>query len=197
MSSSRLYLRKIFYMRVQFLKSTVKDFPPPDRPEVVFVGRSNVGKSSLINMITGKNIARVSKEPGRTRMINYFLLEDKVYLVDVPGYGFAKVPKEEQERWRTMMERYFRERKENIKMVFLLIDSVVGVQRLDEGMIEWLQYVGIPFTVVLTKTDRARQKDLSRTLKQVKNYVGESAIILSSAKEGKGKKEILSRIFSQ
>jgi len=182
-------------MKVRFIKSSEKDFPPADRPEVVFVGRSNVGKSSLINMITGRNIARVSKEPGRTRMINYFLLEDRIYLVDVPGYGFAKVPRQEQERWKRMMENYFRERKENIKMVFVLIDAVVGVQRLDEQMLEWLQYLGIPFTVVLTKTDKATQKELSRTLKEVKRYVGEGAIVLSSAKEGKGKKEILSRIL--
>lgn len=183
-------------MKVKFLKSTVKEFPPADLPEVVFVGRSNVGKSSLINMITGRNIARVSKEPGRTRMINYFLLDDRVYLVDVPGYGFARVPREEQDRWRKMMENYFRERKENIRMVFVLVDSVVGVQPLDERMIEWLEYLGIPFTVVLTKTDKAKQKEISKTLKQVRNYVGDQAIILSSAKEGKGKKEILSRIFS-
>ena len=182
-------------MKVRFLKSTEKDFPPPDLPEVVFVGRSNVGKSSLINMITGRNVARVSKEPGRTRMINYFLLDDKVYLVDVPGYGFAKVPRREQERWRRMMENYFEERKENIRMVFLLIDSVVGVQPLDEKMMEWLEFFGIPYTVVLTKTDKASQKEVSNTLKQVRNYVGEQAIILSSAKEGKGKREILSRIF--
>lgn len=182
-------------MKVKFLRSTVRDFPPADKPEVVFVGRSNVGKSSLINMITGKNIARVSKEPGRTRMINYFLLEDKVYLVDVPGYGFARVPKEEQEKWKRMMENYFQERKDNIKMVFVLIDAVVGVQRLDEQMLEWLQYLGIPFTVVLTKTDKAKQRELSRTLKEVRRFVGEGAIVLSSAKEGKGRKEILSRIL--
>ncbi len=182
-------------MKVKFLKSTVKDLPPPDRPEVVFVGRSNVGKSSLINMVTGRNIARVSKEPGRTRTINYFLLEDSVYLVDVPGYGFARVPKEEQERWKEMMERYFTERKDNIRMVFLLVDAVAGLQRLDRQMVEWLELIGVPFTVVLTKTDKASQREISRTLRQVRELVGESAIILSSAKEGRGKKEIISRIF--
>jgi GTP-binding protein len=184
-------------MRVRFLKSTADDFPPPDFPEVVFVGRSNVGKSSLINMVVGRNVARVSKDPGRTRMINYFLLEDRVYLVDVPGYGFARVPKEERERWRKMMENYFRERKENIKMLFLLIDSVAGVQRLDEQMIGWLEFYGIPFTVVLTKTDKATQREISDTLRQVRRFVGEGAIILSSAKEGRGRKEILGRILGQ
>ncbi len=184
-------------MKVEFVKSTVKDFPPCDRPEVVFVGRSNVGKSSLINMIVGKNIARVSKEPGRTRMINYFLLEDKIYLVDVPGYGFAKVPLKEQNKWKKMMENYFFHRKENIKMVFLLIDSLAGVQPLDEKMISWLRFIGVPFTVILTKTDKATQKELSGTLKQIKDYVGKEAVILSSAKEGKGKREILRRILSE
>ncbi|MDQ7039025.1 MAG: ribosome biogenesis GTP-binding protein YihA/YsxC [Aquificota bacterium] len=184
-------------MKVRFLKSTYDDFPPPEHPEVVFAGRSNVGKSSLINMVVGQNIARVSKDPGRTRMINYFLLEDTVYLVDVPGYGFARVPKEERERWRKMMENYFKERKDNIKLLFLLIDSVAGVQRLDERMVEWLQFYGIPFEVVLTKTDKATQKEIARTLSQVKRFVGDGAIILSSAKEGKGKREILGRILGR
>lgn len=182
-------------MKVSFVKSAVRDFPPEDKPEVVFVGRSNVGKSSLINMLVGRSIARVSKEPGRTRLINYFLLEEEVYLVDVPGYGFARVPKEEQERWKKMMERYFQKRKDNIKQVFLLVDSVVGPQKTDIQMIEWLEYLGIPFTVVLTKMDKAKQKELSRTLKEVKKLVGDGAIVLSSAREGRGKKEILSRVF--
>jgi GTP-binding protein len=182
-------------MRVKFLRSAVRDFPPPDRPEVVFVGRSNVGKSSLINMVAGKNIARVSKDPGRTRMINYFLLEDKVYLVDVPGYGFARVSKSLRESWRDMMENYFSERRDNIKMLFLLIDSVVGMQKLDDQMIEWVKFHNIPFTVVLTKTDKGTQRDISKTLKEVSRLVGKESIILTSAKEGKGRKEILKKIF--
>ncbi len=184
-------------MKVEFIKSTIKDFPAPDRPEVVFVGRSNVGKSSLINFLTGRKIARVSKEPGRTRTINYFLLEDKVYLVDVPGYGFARVPKREQERWKNMMENYFKQRKSNIKHLFLLVDSVTGPQSLDMRMIEWLEYIGVPFSVVLTKVDKASQKELSRTLKEVKKLVGEGAIVLTSSKEGKGKKELLGRILGE
>jgi GTP-binding protein len=184
-------------MRVEFLKATVKDFPPPDKPEVVFVGRSNVGKSSLINMITGRNIARVSKEPGRTRTINYFLLEGKVYLVDVPGYGFARAPKEEQERWKRMMENYFRARKDNIKQVFLLVDAVVGPQELDRQMIGWLEFIGVPYTIVLTKVDKARQRELSKTRREVRELVGEGAIVESSSKEGRGKREILSRIFAE
>lgn len=187
------YFKK--FMKVKFLGSFYEEFPPPDYPEVIFVGRSNVGKSSLLNMVVGAKVAKVSKEPGRTRAVNYFLLEDEVYLVDVPGYGYAKVSKEELNRWKKMMEKYFLERKDNIKMAFLLVDSVVGVQPQDEQMMEWFEYYGIPYTVVLTKIDKASQKDISRTLKQVKRYVGENAIVLSSAKEGRGKKELISRIF--
>ncbi|RUM31535.1 MAG: YihA family ribosome biogenesis GTP-binding protein [Aquifex sp.] len=183
-------------MKVKFLGSFFTEFPPPDYPEVVFVGRSNVGKSSLLNMVVGSKVAKVSKTPGRTRVVNYFLLDKKLYLVDVPGYGYAKVSKEEMERWREMMERYFKERKDNIKMAFLLIDAVAGVQPLDEQMIEWFEYYGIPFTVVVTKIDKASQSEIARTINQVKRFVGEGAIVLSSAKEGKGKKELLSRILN-
>jgi len=182
-------------MKVKFLGSFFDEFPPPDYPEVVFVGRSNVGKSSLLNMVAGSKVARVSKDPGRTRAVNYFLLDNKVYLVDVPGYGYAKVKKEEIKRWKDMMEKYFMERKDNIKMAFLLIDSVVGIQPLDEQMIEWFEYYGIPYTLVLTKIDKATQKDIAKTLNQAKRFVGDGGVILSSAKENRGKKELLSRIF--
>ena len=182
-------------MKVRFLGSFFKDFPDPVYSEVVFVGRSNVGKSSLINMVVGRRVARVSKDPGRTRSINYFLLDDRVYLVDVPGYGYAKGPKDEVARWKTMMENYFRLRKENIKRVFLLIDSVVGPQKTDVQMIDWLEFYGLPFVVVLTKTDKASQKEISSTLRKLKEFVSEGAIIKSSAKEGVGKKEILNLIF--
>ena len=182
-------------MQVRFLRSCDREFPPEDLKEVVFVGRSNVGKSSLINLVTGRSIARVSKEPGRTRMINYFVLDEKVYLVDVPGYGFARVPPGERQRWKRMMENYFSKRKGNIKILFLLIDSKVGPQRLDEEMIEWLRWMGIPFAVVLTKVDKAKQKELGRTLSRLKELAPETRIILTSAKEGKGKREILSLIL--
>ncbi len=182
-------------MQVRFLRSCEKDFPPEDLREVVFVGRSNVGKSSLINMIAGRSIARVSKEPGRTRMINYFVLDEKVYLVDVPGYGFARVPPRERQKWKRMMENYFSKREGNIKILFLLIDSKVGPQRLDQEMIEWIRWMGVPYAVVLTKVDKARQKDLGKTISKLKELSPEARIILTSAREGKGKREILSMIL--
>jgi len=183
-------------MEVSFLGSYFRSFPPKDKPEFVFVGRSNVGKSSLINMVTGREVARVSKEPGRTRAVNYFLLEKKVYLVDVPGYGFAKVSKRERDRWRSMMDHYFRQRKDNIAKVFLLIDGVVGVQKLDRVMIRWLRYERIPFVVVLTKSDKATQSEISRVLKGVRECAGSVNVILSSAKEGRGRKDIIKILFS-
>ncbi|MGB9873879.1 MAG: ribosome biogenesis GTP-binding protein YihA/YsxC [Hydrogenobacter sp.] len=158
-------------MRAEFLGSYTKDLPKDDSQEVVFVGRSNVGKSSLINMIVGKTIAKVSKEPGRTRAINVFLLEDYIKLVDVPGYGFARVSKEERESWKELMERYFSERKDYIKCVFVLIDSKVGPTELDRLMIEWLRHKGINHLAVLTKSDKADQKELSKSLKELKKLV--------------------------
>ncbi|NPA32964.1 MAG: YihA family ribosome biogenesis GTP-binding protein [Aquificae bacterium] len=183
-------------MKVKFVGSFREEFPPPDYPEVVFVGRSNVGKSSLLNMVAGAKVARVSKTPGRTRAVNYFLLNDEVYLVDVPGYGFARVNKEELQKWKQMMERYFKERKENIKLAFLLVDSTTGFTHLDEQMADWFEYYGIPYVVVLTKSDKASQSELSRAVAQAKKRVGEGALLITSAKEGRGKKELLSRILS-
>ena len=183
-------------MRVELVSSSIDAFPPKDRPEVVFVGRSNVGKSSLINLITGRNVAKVSKQPGRTRTVNFFLLENKLYLVDVPGYGFAKRSKEERNRWKVMMENYFTERKDNIKKVFQLIDALVGPQASDVQMMEWLSFMELPFTLVLTKADKATQREISRTIKEVKDRFPHVKRIISSAKEGKGKKEILAEMFS-
>jgi GTP-binding protein len=147
-------------MHVQFLKSVLKkdDLPKDNenRKEIVFVGRSNVGKSSLLNYLTGRNIAKVGKTPGRTRAINYFIWDFdgfKTYLVDLPGYGFARGDKKEIENWKRLIETYFRERKDRIALVLLLVDAKVGPTEQDIQMMDWLEYLGIPYTVVLTKTD--------------------------------------------
>jgi GTP-binding protein len=181
-------------MRVEFLGSYREDLPKDHFKEVVFVGRSNVGKSSLINMLVGEPVARVSKEPGRTRSINVFLLEGHIKLVDVPGYGFAKVSKAERESWKRLIESYFRERRQNIRCVFVLIDSKVGPTDLDKLMIEWLRHMHIPYKVILTKTDKASQKELSKSLELLK-VLGVNEVIITSAKEGKGKKELYRSIL--
>lgn len=180
-------------MKVEFLGSYTDEIPEDNLKEVVFVGRSNVGKSSLINMLVGKPVARVSKEPGRTRSINMFLFGNCIKLVDVPGYGFAKVSKIEKENWKKLMEKYFRERRKQIKCVFVLLDGKTGPTELDEMMIEWLRHLELPYKVVLTKVDKATQKELSKVLKHLERFG--TQLIITSAKEGKGKKELFKSIM--
>ncbi len=183
-------------MRAKFIGSFTEGFPKDEKKHVVFIGRSNVGKSSLINMIVGTNIAKVSKEPGRTRSVNFFLLEDyNLYLVDLPGYGFAKVSKAQRERWKKLIEDYIRECWENIKLVFLLMDSLVGPTELDFMAAEWLEAWKIPYLVVFTKSDKASQKDISLSLSRLREKI-DSHVILTSSKEGKGKKELLKYALS-
>ena len=184
-------------MHVQFLKSVLKkeDLPKDNenRREIVFVGRSNVGKSSLLNYLTGRNIAKVGKTPGRTRAINYFKWDFegfKTYLVDLPGYGFARGNKREVENWKKLIETYFNERKNRIALVLLLIDAKVGPTERDLQMMEWLEYLGIPYAVVLTKSDKATQRELSQTLKKLKE-LGVEAVIQTSVKEKRGKDKLL------
>ncbi len=184
-------------MMVKFIRSVydLRDLPPADKPEVVFVGRSNVGKSSLINMVAGRKVARTSKDPGRTRCINYYLIDDRVYLVDLPGYGFARVPKDMINRWKRVIEGFFRKRSSNIKRAFVLIDGVVGPTQRDREMVNYLRALGISYSIVITKVDKATQKDLSGAIKKLKEELIQTGPIISSAKEGLGRKEILSQIF--
>lgn len=183
-------------MKVRFVGSFTEAFPQDELKHVVFVGRSNVGKSSLINMLVGRDIARVSKEPGRTRAVNFFLLEEyDLYLVDLPGYGFAKVSKQLREDWKRMVEGYFNACWKNIKLVLLLVDSLVGPTQLDAESIEWLESLRLPYIVVLTKCDRASQKEISHTVGKIRKLT-DAYVVLTSAKEGTGKKELLKYILS-
>jgi len=180
--------------KVEFIKSVVnlKDLPKEDYKEIVFVGRSNVGKSSLLNYLVGRNIARVGKTPGRTRAINFFLWNvenKKLFLVDLPGYGFARGKKDEVEYWKKLIEGYFRKNRKKIGLVFLLVDSKVGPTELDYQMINWLSSLGLPYVVLLTKIDKANQKELNNTLKKLQE-VGVVYVIKTSAKDRKGKEEI-------
>jgi len=183
--------------KVEFLKSVYKieDLPPilENRKEIVFVGRSNVGKSSLLNYLTGRDIARVSKTPGRTRALNYFKWDTdrfKVYLVDLPGYGFARGDKKEVENWKRLIEDYFHHRGDNIGLVLVLVDAKVGPTDDDVAMIEWLNYLGIPYAVVLTKTDKAKQKEIAKTKKALKE-LGVDRIVQTSSKDKRGKEQLM------
>lgn len=183
---------------IKFIKSAVKpqDFPPPDKPEVAVVGRSNVGKSSLINAIFKRSIAKVSATPGKTRLINFFSFSDQIYFVDLPGYGFASVSKSERINWQKMIEGYLLNR-ENLKLVIMLVDSRYPPTQLDFLMKEWLESYGIPYIVVATKADKLNQSEKARVKKVVKEtlQLDHDNIFLTSAKEGTGIGELINYIF--
>lgn len=180
--------------KVEFIKSAVRvgEFPPPNLPEVAVVGRSNVGKSSLINAIFNRKIAKVSSSPGRTRLINFFRLNDEIYFVDLPGYGYAKVSKSEREKWRRMIENYFRNR-ENLNLVVMLVDSRHKPTNLDILMKEWLEAINIPFVIVATKMDKLNQGEKAKAKKIIRdtlNLEKDFPIFLTSAKDKTGVNEL-------
>ena len=154
--------RKLFAREATFVRGVAKldQLPPADLPEVAFAGRSNVGKSSLINALTGRTaLARTSNTPGRTQEINLFDLGGRLVLVDLPGYGFAQAPKDVVERWTRLVFAYLRGRP-SLQRVCVLIDSRHGLKKVDEEILELLGKAAVPFQVVLTKTDLVRKADL-------------------------------------
>jgi GTP-binding protein len=188
----------------EFLQSNTQmsKLPEPIYPEFAFIGRSNVGKSSLINAITGKKgLAKTSGKPGKTITVNHFLINGKWYLVDLPGYGFAKRSKTEREKWDKLMRNYMLKR-ENLVYTFILIDSRLEPQKIDLEFIDWMAEAQIPFVLVFTKTDKLgvniRAKNLEIYKKQLLQNWEELPIIIStSAISGQGKDEILDLIANQ
>lgn len=170
--------------------------PKGNLPEYAFIGRSNVGKSSLINMIAErKNLAKTSSTPGKTRLMNHFLMDESWYLCDLPGYGYAKVSQKQREAFARMIESYARER-QNLVCFFVLIDSRIPPQELDQDFIEWLGDSEIPFVLVYTKTDKIKQKEKYKNINDMKEWLNESweelpMIFESSAVKGTGKDQIL------
>jgi len=144
---------------------TVEGCPKPDRPEYAFIGRSNVGKSSLINMITNQTkLAKTSGTPGKTQLINHFLINNSFYIVDLPGYGFAKVSQSQRAKWEKMIADYLQQRP-NLVTVFVLIDSRHTPQELDLAFLRKLGTWGIPFNMVFTKADKSTQREAAKNVR--------------------------------
>jgi GTP-binding protein len=183
---------------IKFIKSAsgIKDLPKNKLPEVVLCGRSNVGKSSFINsLFKKKNLAKTSSTPGKTRTLNYFLVQNKFYIVDLPGFGYAKVSKTEREEWNKLIQSYFRNT-DNIMYAIHLIDSRHEPTDLDILLNELLIDLEIPYIILLNKIDKCKQSEIAKAVKNIKSFfpnasVGDN-VILHSAVTGKGRKEIFS-----
>ena len=185
--------RKLFSTQTEFLKGVVamNGLPPADRLEVCFAGRSNVGKSTLINALTGrKGLARASNTPGRTQEINFFTLGDTHYLVDLPGYGFANAPVAVVAKWQALLKAYLAGRP-NLRRAFVLIDARHGIKPVDDEIMRLLDTSAVPFQTVLTKTDKVKEKDRARVLDQVRGALARHPaafpeLIATSSEKGRG-----------
>ena len=181
-----------------FVKSATKpsEYPPGNLPEVAIAGKSNVGKSSLINtLVNRKNLAKTSSEPGRTQTLNFFRVNEKLSLVDLPGYGFAKAPLEARRAWKPMVETYLQTR-EAIRLVILILDSRRGLSPDDSTLLDWLEYHEIPALIVLTKADKLSQFERARQKKGLAAVplLEGRPLLFFSALTGEGKDEVWSLI---
>ncbi|KXA15589.1 ribosome biogenesis GTP-binding protein YsxC [Fusobacterium equinum] len=181
--------------RADYLKSAVyeKDYPEIlNSVEFAFVGRSNVGKSSLINSLTSRTkLARTSKTPGRTQLINFFTINQEFYIVDLPGYGFAKVPKAMKKEWGSTIERYIISKRK--KLVFVLLDIRRIPSEEDMEMLRWLDFHELPFKIIFTKTDKISNNEKFRLLKDIRKKIefhNEDVFFYSSLSH-KGREEVL------
>ncbi|MCZ2444176.1 MAG: ribosome biogenesis GTP-binding protein YihA/YsxC [Flavobacteriales bacterium] len=179
----------------------VNTCPATALPEFAFIGRSNVGKSSLINMIIGKKgVAKTSSTPGKTQLINHFLINESWFLADLPGYGYARVSQQTRAQWLNRMKEYLLKR-ENLSCVFLLIDGCIPFQKQDHQMITWLGEKQIPFVLIITKSDKTTQHLVQKNIDEMQKallleWETLPAIFITSSKSKRGRKEILDFISS-
>ena len=188
------------FQNVEFLISAAStgDFPKNRLPEIAFAGKSNVGKSSVINrLLQRKNFARVGDKPGKTVHVNYFVIDRKCYLVDLPGYGFAKVSQQEKERWGRLMEDYFAAQRINLGV--LIVDYRHPPTNNDITMANWFLDSGCPFVVVANKMDKLKKSELKPNLEVIRRDFGlpdSCPVIPFSAEKGDGREELVRRILS-
>jgi len=186
-----------------FLKSSAKlsECPKPTTPEVAFIGRSNVGKSSLINALCNNNkLAKTSAQPGKTQLINHFIINETWFLVDLPGYGFAKTSKVKKEGFETMITEYCTKRS-NLRCLFVLIDSRLPLQPIDAEFLQWCGEKSIPFSIVFTKTDKLSNAQLQKSIKLLEDkllmvFSELPNCFISSAEKKTGLEDILDFIHS-
>jgi GTP-binding protein len=190
---------KINYANFIESNTDVSSCPPPDKPEYAFIGRSNVGKSSLINMLTErKKLAKISSTPGKTILINHFIINNQWYLVDLPGYGYAKQSKTERLKWEKMIRKYILSRT-NMLTLFLLIDIRIEPQKIDLEFIEWLGVSNMPFVITFTKADKLKINQITINLNNYKKKLRESweelpTIIITSSTTDLGREDLLNFI---
>ncbi len=195
--------RKLFASEVTFVKGVVNmdGLPDGDRPEVAFAGRSNVGKSSLINaLFNRKQLARASGQPGRTREINYFSILDQFFVVDLPGYGYAKAPKKAIEQWTRLTQAYLRGRV-SLQRVMLLIDSRRGIGEPDKKVMDALDQAAVVYQIVLTKADKLKKSEQEKVLAETRDALKKRPaahpnVMLTSSDKGAGLPELKAEIAS-
>ena len=183
-------------MKSEFVTSAggAEGFPPRGLPEVAFLGRSNVGKSSLINALTGqKGLAFTSSTPGRTQTINFYRIDEKLYFVDLPGYGYARVPPGCQDQWKKWIDHYL-ENRETLRLSCLILDARRGWMEKDLDLKQWLEYRGRPYLVVATKIDKLNQSEQERGLRAIRQEGVEP--LPFSARTGRGVREIWQAIVT-
>lgn len=196
--SIRVHPRKLKFRKAEFVgaSATPEGYLGDGSPEVAIVGRSNVGKSSLLNRLVGSRVARVSSTPGRTRTVNWFRIDGSFWLVDLPGYGWAKASRTERESWAALVESYL-VRQAGPRLILQLVDAKVGATRLDVEAAEYLAATGATMLVVATKVDRLKRNERARSLAEIRRVLrlGEgTALEAVSAVSGEGIRELGKRI---